>query len=51
MPLELTDDEMETVKALLEDWGWEYGLTADRAKVVALMRRLGLDNLAKDTEI
>lgn len=42
-----TDDEIETIKALLEDWGWEYALTADRYKVIALAKRLGLDDLAK----
>lgn len=47
----LTPDEIETVKALLEDWGWEYALKADRIKVVALARKLRLEQLAKDLEI
>lgn len=42
-----TDDEIETIKALLEDWGFEYALSADRDKVIALARRLGLDGLAE----
>ncbi len=51
MPVELTDDEIETVRALLNDWGWEYGLTAERAKVAELAKRLKLPNLARDLEI
>lgn len=45
-PIELTDDDVETVRALIEDWGWDYALTADREKVVALARKLGLDSWA-----
>lgn len=48
MPLEFSDDEVETIRKLLDDWGWEYGLSAERNKVVALMRRLGLHKLADD---
>jgi len=42
-----TEDEIETIKALLEDWGFEYSLSADREKVIALAQRLGLEALAK----
>lgn len=51
LTLQLTDDELRTVKALIEDWGWEYGLQAERRKVAALARKLGLDRLAKDLEV
>lgn len=50
MPVELSDEEVEVVRALLHDWGFEYGLTADREGVVALMRKLELEKLAKDWE-
>lgn len=44
-------DEVETIKKLLADWGWEYGLTADRVRVAALAARLGLAELAKDLKV
>lgn len=44
-------DEVETIKHLLGDWGWEYSLKADRAKVIALCRRLGMTNLSLSLEI
>lgn len=37
----LTADEIETVKALINDWGFEYSLRADRLKVEALGNRFG----------
>ena len=46
-----TMDEVETIKNLLDDWGFEYSLQADRTKVVALCRRLGLTNLSLNLEI
>lgn len=44
----LSTFEVETVKRLIEDWGWDYALKADRRQVVALARRLGLEKLAQD---
>jgi len=46
-PESFSPDEVETIKALLEDWGFEYALSADQAKVIALAQRLGLHDLAK----
>ncbi len=46
MPLELSDDEVETVRRLIDAWGFEYSLTADRLKIVALARKLGLKKWA-----
>ena len=38
--LRLQAHEVETLKALIRDWGFEYSLKADREKVWALARRL-----------
>lgn len=46
-----TPDEIDTIKALLNDWGFEYSLTADRAKVIALCKKLKLDKLADNLKI
>lgn len=44
---EFSADETQTIKHLLEDWGFEYGLRANSEKVVALALRLGLNDLAR----
>lgn len=46
--MELSTDEVETVKKLIEDWGFEYGLKADETKVGALAAKLGLDRIVKE---
>lgn len=40
--MQLTADEIETVKALITDWGFEYSLRADKHKVLALTKKLGV---------
>lgn len=40
--MELTDDEIETVKSLIKDWGFEYGLITDRTKLIQLAIKIGL---------
>ena len=40
--MEFTADETETIKALIDDWGLEYCMSADPDKVAALARRLGI---------
>lgn len=50
-PVTFSADEIKTVEALIEDWGFEYSLTADRLKVIALAKRIGLDDLAKRLEV
>lgn len=37
-----SDDEIETIKSLVYDWGFEYSLNAKSEKVAALAKRLGL---------
>lgn len=37
-----SDDEVETIKAMVRGHGWEYGHVSDRAKVLALGRKLGM---------
>lgn len=41
--MKFTDDEIETIKLLIDDRGWEYGLKSNSAKVWALAKRLGMD--------
>jgi hypothetical protein len=56
MPIELSDNEIETVRALSIDWAWDYNISAGGCmeapprKVAALARRLKLDNIALDFE-
>lgn len=40
--MQFTDDELETIKALIEDHGFEYSLTADFDRVWALGVKLGI---------
>lgn len=56
MPIELSDNEIETVCALIKDWAWDYNISAGGCmeapprKVAALARRLKLDNVVLDLE-
>lgn len=43
----LSEDEQKTIAALIEDWGFEYSLSAEREKVIALAERLGLKEWIK----
>ncbi len=47
----LSEDEIETIRNLIKDWGWEYALMADPKKVAELARKLGLEKLARDLEV
>ena len=38
--MQFTSDEIETIKALITDWGFEYSLRADRDKVMALKEKI-----------
>lgn len=45
-----TDDEIETIKALISDHGCDYGLSADWSKIQALGEKLGcLDPIPEPT--
>ncbi len=39
--IEFTPDEIETIKLVLAEWGFEYALRADADKVAKLRRKLG----------
>ncbi len=45
--MQFNDDEIQTIKDLLEDWGFEYALSANTEKVIALCLKLGLNDLAR----
>ena len=38
--LTFNEDEIKTIKQLIEDWGFEYGLKADRDKVRELANKV-----------
>ncbi len=40
--IEFTPDEIETIKLVLAEWGFEYSLRADADKVDALCKKLGV---------
>lgn len=42
-----TEDELETIKNLIDDWGWEYKLKADSAKVLNLAKKLKMESYVK----
>jgi len=42
----LSVDEQKTVGDLINDWGFEYSLSAKKEKIVALAKRLGMDEWA-----
>lgn len=46
----LSKQEVETVKALIGDWGFEYSLRAERAEVRALGRRLGMPSMEAEED-
>lgn len=39
--MHFTDDEIETIRCLIYDWGFEYSLRSNREKVEALGRKIG----------
>lgn len=39
---QFTADEIETIKKMIDDWGFEYALKADSEKVAALAKKLGV---------
>lgn len=39
----LNEDEVDTLKKLITDRGWEYALASDDKKVLMLAKRLGMD--------
>lgn len=41
--MQFTDDEIETIKNLIKDFGFEYGIVSDLAKVRELAKKLGMD--------
>lgn len=40
--LTFDESELETIKDLISDWGFEYSLRADTEKVQALAKKLGV---------
>lgn len=49
--MELSPDEEKTVADLIQDWGFEYSLQADRNKVRALAERLGLQEWSERNKV
>lgn len=47
MPIEFSDTEVLTVRNLLRDFGFEYGLVTKLEDAVALAKKLGMDDLVK----
>jgi hypothetical protein len=41
--MQLTVDEIDTIRDLIRDWGFEYSLRADLGKVMALAQKLDMD--------
>lgn len=49
--MELSAEEQQVVADLIQDWGFEYSLKADREKVCQLAERLGLKEWADKNRI
>lgn len=45
--MKFTDDEIQTIKHMIEDWGFEYSLKANQRKIVELAKKLGLADYVK----
>lgn len=43
--MQFTDDEIETIKNLIKDFGFEYGIISDIVKVRELAKKLNMDKL------
>lgn len=41
--MQFTDDEIETIKNLIKDFGFEYGIVSDMAKVRELAKKLEMN--------
>lgn len=41
--MQFTDDEIEVIKNLIKDFGFEYGIVSDLAKVRQLAKKLDMD--------
>lgn len=41
--MQFTDDEIETIKNLIKDFGFEYSIVSDLEKVRALAKKLKMD--------
>jgi uncharacterized radical SAM superfamily Fe-S cluster-containing enzyme len=48
--MQLSEKEIETVKALIEDRGFEYSLRSDLREVIDLARKLGMIQWANKYE-
>jgi len=44
-----TEDEIETIRKLIFDWGFEYNLAADGIKVRALVEKIGAFEYVKES--
>jgi hypothetical protein len=45
--MQFTDDEIETIKNLIKDWGFEYSLSTGRNKLIALAKKLDMFDYAR----
>lgn len=49
--MQFTDDEIETIKNLIKDWGFEYSLVTNRDKLIALAEKLNMLDWARMLKI
>ena len=45
--MQFTDDEIETIKNLIKDWGFEYSLVTNRNKLIELAKKLDMHDYAR----
>ena len=43
MTIQFTDEELETIKKLIDDWGFEYGLQSKVKDILKLAEKLKMD--------
>lgn len=46
-----TEDEIKTIRDLIDDRGFEYSLTSDRDKVMALAEKLGMSDYVRRNDV
>jgi len=49
--MQFTEEEIETIKKLISDWGFEYSLSAKREKVIRLAIKLDMLDIARMLKI
>lgn len=48
--MEFSDEEVEVIKRLIEDFGFEYGFVSKTEEILELAKKLKMEKWVKDNE-